>query len=227
MNLADFARALGDRLTYQMEGMGIPTLAQAAARIKAMEEGNPISGQQGFQGHRISPEEFMTEAMPGGGIALRVAGKSTVRHPKREAFPKVYRDEKEIVEESAAEIAPEDPLLSDYFGVTRRDLDDRTRALEKLGDEVDIPVQAQKAPPQRVQDLMTPGNAGRLQSILEYARERPEFTGSYGWYDLAPLLEKFTKEWGPEEGRRRFSDFNQMGSAFSPAKATCEYRRSL
>jgi hypothetical protein len=215
MNLSQFSDWLGNRLVYQMEGMGIPTLAQAAARIKAMEEGNPTSQRDGFRGYTISPEEFMTESMPGGGIALRVAGKPTVRHPKRRAFPKIYRDEKEIVDESAAKVVPEDPLLEEYFGVSRRDLDDRTRALEQI-DNIDIPVQAQKAAPQRVLDLMLPGNERRLRSIMEYARERPEFTGSYGWYELSPLLEKYIKEWGPEKGRQLFSEFNQYGAAFSP-----------
>ncbi len=73
MTLAEMAAALKDRFQYQLEGIGVPTLAQAAARLDALERGEPISQQEGFSGTRATPEELMAEMMPGGGMALSTA----------------------------------------------------------------------------------------------------------------------------------------------------------
>lgn len=155
--------------------------------------------------------------------------RSTVRHPKRKAYPDIYRNPSVIVDESAQRVRPENPLMRDLFGVGRHDLDDIARARYASGETLEpMPLYVPpKGGPEEMQNLFVPGNTQRAQDILSLAATDPRFAGNYGWYENQPLLDQFIAEWGVEEGTKRWDRFHQIGAAFSPGSPVpAEIRRS-
>lgn len=51
-------------------------------------------------------------------------GQQTVNSAKRNAFPGIYNDPRQVIADAASKVGPEDPLMQQLFGVSRRDLSD-------------------------------------------------------------------------------------------------------
>jgi hypothetical protein len=142
--------------------------------------------------------------------------KPTVIGRERVAFPKVYRDPRVIVDESAQMVPVEHPLLKQLFGVDRQGLDDMTREMPaNLASEI----YRSNRTPEHVKGVMGKKNTQRVQDILGIAAEDPRFAGSYGWYQSDPLLKMFQSIHGEEEGARLFDRFTQLGAGMSPSSA--------
>ena len=155
----------------------------------------------------------------GGKVAAIVAEKAkkfhpTVRGRERVAFPKVYRDPRIIVNESAGRVSEESPLLKQLFGVDRYDLDAMTR---EMPHNLAAPYYVATRPPEYLPGLKGKANTQRIQDILSIAENDPRFAGSYGWYQSEPLRQRFI-ELNPE-GARDFDRFSQLGAALSPSTA--------
>lgn len=140
----------------------------------------------------------------------------TVSGKAHKVYPGIYKDPRQLVEEGAARVAPENKLMSEFFGVDRSDLDAMTRAQEKTINQVDIPVwPTTQRGAQHTQKVMNPTNEARLQDVLSLAGDNPQFTGSYGWYQTLPLREKYRSVLGKELGDKRFDEFMQSSSVMS------------
>ena len=159
----------------------------------------------------------------------KTGDRTTVRNPQRKQYPDVYRDPAEIVEESAQQVAEEDPLLRQLFGVTRQDIDDIARQRYAEGMTLrDQPIFAPpKGGPGYVEDLMTPANTQRVQDVIALSASDPRFAGNYGWYETDPLRQAFIARLGPEAGDEEWRKFHAVGAAFSPGSdVSQEIRRS-
>lgn len=149
-----------------------------------------------------------------GGVVKKAVEKvfPTVRKRERVEFPKIYRDPREIVEESALQVPEESPYLKKLFNVTREDLDLMTRDLPA---DLAAKYYIAQRPPEYVKNVMGSKNTQRIQDILDVASKDPRFAGSYGWYFSEPLKKRFT-ELLPE-GEKVFDRFTQIGSGLSPS----------
>lgn len=147
--------------------------------------------------------------------------RTTVQQPLRKEYPGIYQSEPEIMEQAAGQWRPESPYLRETFGVSRADVDEGYRELERrLGGRAGqrfAPVTARTAAyPEQV---MGEANTRRLRNILGLAGEDPRFAGAYGWYWNEPLMEDYIRLLGPDEGMRQFRRFHQQGAALSPGSA--------
>lgn len=168
-------------------------------------------------------------ARPSRSVVERTSGRTTVRDPRRKAFGEVYRSPRTIVDESAGKIGPEDPLLHELFGVNRQDIDDIAKERYASGpqsDDVEIYV-PKYGGSEWAFNVDTPANTDRVQDIINLAATDPRYAGNFGWYENQPLLDAYIREWGPEEGLRRWDRFHQIGAAFSPGSdVSSEIRRA-
>jgi len=142
--------------------------------------------------------------------------KQTVTNPKRNAYPGIYDDPRNILERSGGAMAEVNPLMEELFGVTRKDLDDATRAMEpQFTHQQPLPVkQTDRGAPYREQ-IENKANTSRIRDVLSLAKDDPRLEGSYGWYQMDPLRQAFIDEAGVVDGMRRFDDFLQRGSVLS------------
>jgi hypothetical protein len=145
------------------------------------------------------------------------AGQQTVVNPKRNAFPGVYGDPRQVIADAAAKVGPEDPLMQRLFGVSRADLSDLS--LSRQGNELGV-LPGEKQNPQgaaSARDVMTPQNEQRLIDVLGEARKAPGlYQGMTGWYAMDPLFQHFVKEFGPDEAIARYKQFNTLSGMASP-----------
>lgn len=144
-------------------------------------------------------------------------GQQTVANPKRNAFPGVYNDPRQVIADATAKVGPEDPLMRQLFGVSRGDLSEL--ALSRQGNELGI-LPGAKANPQgaaAARDVMTPANEQRLIDVLGEARKSPGlYQGMTGWYAMDPLYQQFVKQYGPELAREKYMQFNALTGMASP-----------
>lgn len=144
-------------------------------------------------------------------------GKQTVANPKRNAFPGIYNDPRQVIADASSKVGPEDPLLQQLFGVSRSDLSDL--ALSRQGNELGNLPGATQNPTGAgsARDVMTPKNEQRLIDMMSEARKSPElFKGMTGWYAMDPLYERFRQLYGKEEAPSRYAHFNTMVGMASP-----------
>lgn len=165
------------------------------------------------------PAEQKPGYAAGGKVATILAEKAkkfhpTVRGRERIAFPKVYRDPRIIVNESAGRVSEESPLLKQLFGVDRYDLDAMTR---EMPHNLATPYYVATRPPEYLPGLKGKANTQRIQDILAIAENDPRFAGSYGWYQSEPLRQRFIEL--NENGAQDFDRFSQLGAALSPSTA--------
>lgn len=144
-------------------------------------------------------------------------GKQTVANPKRNAFPGIYGDPRQVISDATSKVGPEDPLLQQLFGVSRSDLSDL--ALSRQGNELGSLPGAKQNPTgaAAAHDVMTPKNAQRLTDVLGEARNSPElYKGMTGWYAMDPLYSRFQQMYGDEEAPARFNHFITLMGMASP-----------
>jgi hypothetical protein len=173
------------------------------------------------------PEIWTPELTPGVSRQITDAlnrpvgsGRTTVVKPERKMYPAIYKDPRQILDEGAAMVAEESPVMRELFGVGRQDLDDITREIQNSIDNFDVKTwHNPQGGGEHTNRIMNQGNVQRLQDTLGLAAADPRFAGSYGWYLTDPLRQKFVAELGGEAGNKAFDDFMQIGSVLSSGSA--------
>jgi len=146
--------------------------------------------------------------------AVARAGRSTVAHPVRKAFPGIYKQPGQLLED--VQVAPEDPALKAIFGVTRDDLFEMSKRKGTVKDVLGIESKAVR-PSEATENIKTPRNARRLVNSLEAARSNEGlWKGMHGWYVMDPAYQYLVKAYGPEEAARLFTKFNTLTGMSSP-----------
>lgn len=144
---------------------------------------------------------------------------ATVVNPKRIAYPDIYKNPRELVQEATSRVAPENPLLKQLFGVTRQDLFDIAQQGTRPGNITDIPFKI-AANPQgaaHAPQVMNPRNVQRLQDIVAEAKQQPElYKGMAAWYTMDPLYQRFVDIYGPDRAIGEYNKFNTLTGMSSP-----------
>jgi len=144
---------------------------------------------------------------------------ATVMNPERIAFPNIYKNPKELVQEATSRVAPENPLLQQLFGVTRQDLFDISQQGTRAGNITDVPFKTAKNPKgaAHASQVMNPRNEQRLQDIVAEARLQPElFKGMASWYTMDPLYQRFVDIYGQDKAIGEYNKFNALTGMSSP-----------
>ena len=150
------------------------------------------------------------------GITKKIA---TVMNPERIAFPDIYKNPKELVQEAASRVAPENPLLKQLFNVSRQDLFDISQQGTRAGNITDAPFKTAKNPKgaAHAQQVMNPRNVQRLQDIVAEAKQQPElYKGMASWYTMDPLYRRFVDIYGPDRAIGEYNKFNTLTGMASP-----------
>jgi len=150
------------------------------------------------------------------GITKKIA---TVMNPERIAFPDIYKNPRELVQEAASRVAPEDPLLKQLFNVSRQDLFDISQQGTRAGNITDAPFKTAKNPKgaAHAQQVMNPRNVQRLQDIVAEAKQQPElYKGMASWYTMDPLYKRFVDIYGPDRAIGEYNKFNTLTGMASP-----------
>jgi hypothetical protein len=162
----------------------------------------------------------MTMAGPMGfapaGITKKMA---TVVNPERIAYPGIYSNPRELVQEAANRVAPESPLLKQLFGVTREDLFDISQQGTRAGNITDVPFKTAANPKgaAHATQVMNPRNVQRLQDIVAEAKQQPElYKGMASWYTMDPLYKRFVDIYGPDRAIGEYNKFNTLTGMSSP-----------
>lgn len=164
----------------------------------------------------------LTDMIMNGPMALAPAGITkkiaTVMNPERIAFPDIYKNPKELVQEAASRVAPENPLLKQLFGVSRQDLFDISQQGTRAGNIADAPFKTAKNPKgaAHAQRVMNPRNVQRLQDIVAEAKQQPElYKGMASWYTMDPLFKRFVDIYG-DRAIGEYNKFNTLTGMASP-----------
>jgi hypothetical protein len=232
-----FTGLLGDALGYmqdpnrtqQMQGMGgllqsgITSIKESQAKFRDLnkrafgDKKNPmrVTDQDAF--------DQLTEMTMNGPMAFAPAGITkkiaTVMNPERIAFPDIYKNPRELVQEAASRVAPEDPLLKQLFNVSRQDLFDISQQGTRAGNITDAPFKTAKNPKgaAHAQQVMNPRNVQRLQDIVAEAKQQPElYKGMASWYTMDPLYKRFVDIYGPDRAIGEYNKFNTLTGMASP-----------
>ena len=162
----------------------------------------------------------MTMAGPMGfapaGITKKMA---TVVNPERIAYPGIYSNPRELVQEAANRVAAESPLLKQLFGVTREDLFDISQQGTRAGNITDVPFKTAANPKgaAHATQVMNPRNVQRLQDIVAEAKQQPElYKGMASWYTMDPLYKRFVDIYGPDRAIGEYNKFNTLTGMSSP-----------
>jgi len=232
-----FTGLLGDALGYmqdpnrtqQMQGFGgllqsgITSIKESQAKFRDLnkrafgDKKNPmrVTDQDAF--------DQLTEMTMNGPMAFAPAGITkkiaTVMNPERIAFPDIYKNPRELVQEAASRVAPEDPLLKQLFNVSRQDLFDISQQGTRAGNITDAPFKTAKNPKgaAHAQQVMNPRNVQRLQDIVAEAKQQPElYKGMASWYTMDPLYKRFVDIYGPDRAIGEYNKFNTLTGMASP-----------
>jgi hypothetical protein len=232
-----FTGLLGDLLGYlqdpnrtqQMQGMGgllqsgLTSIDESQAKFRDLnkrafgDKKNPIkvTDQDAF--------DQLTEMTMNGPMAFAPAGitkkMATVVNPERIAYPGIYSNPRELVQEAANRVAPESPLLKQLFGVTREDLFDISQQGTRAGNITDIPFKTAANPKgaAHASQVMNPRNVQRLQDIVGEAKQQPElYKGMASWYTMDPLYKRFVDIYGPDRAIGEYNKFNTLTGMSSP-----------
>lgn len=149
----------------------------------------------------------------------------TVRDPIRMMYPGIYRDPREIAEAANRQIAPENPMMKQLFGVTREDLQDIGRG--RVGWDVPNVNQLAGGQGARIADqVTTPQNTQRLIDILTEAGKYPGLRAMDAWYVMDPAFQRLEKMVGTQAAIPMYKKWNTMtGAASASSEVLDELQR--
>jgi len=181
------------------------------------DKGNPlkITDQTAFEQLANMTMEGPMSFAPAG-ITKRQA---TVMNPERIAYPGIYQNPRELVQEATNRVATENPLMKQLFGVTRQDLFDISQQGTRPGNITDVPFKTAANPKgaAHAQQVMNPRNIQRLQDIVAEAKQQPElYKGMASWYTMDPLYQRFVDIYGPDKAIGEYNKFNTLTGMSSP-----------
>lgn len=232
-----FTGLLGDLLGYMqdpnrtqaLQGVGgllqsgLTSMGESQAKFRDLnkrafgDKKNPmkVTDQAAF--------DQLTEMTMSGPMAFAPAGitkkMATVVNPERIAYPGIYSNPRELVQEAANRVAPESPLLKQLFGVTREDLFDISQQGTRAGNITDVPFKTAANPKgaSHASQVMNPRNVQRLQDIVAEAKQQPElYKGMASWYTMDPLYKRFVDIYGPDRAIGEYNKFNTLTGMSSP-----------
>lgn len=232
-----FTGLLGDALAYMqdpnrtqaLQGVGgllqsgLTSMDESQAKFRDLQKRafgdkkNPmkVTDQAAF--------DQLTEMTMSGPMAFAPAGitkkMATVVNPERIAYPGIYSNPRELVQEAANRVAPESPLLKQLFGVTREDLFDISQQGTRAGNITDVPFKTAANPKgaAHASQVMNPRNVQRLQDIVAEAKQQPElYKGMASWYTMDPLYKRFVDIYGPDRAIGEYNKFNTLTGMSSP-----------
>jgi len=232
-----FTGLLGDALAYMqdpnrtqaLQGIGgllksgLTSIDESQAKFRDLnkrafgDKKNPmkVTDQAAF--------DQLTEMTMSGPMAFAPVGMTkkmaTVMNPERIAFPDIYKNPRELVQEAASRVAPENPLLKQLFNVSRQDLFDISQQGTRAGNITDAPFKTAKNPKgaAHAQQVMNPRNVQRLQDIVAEAKQQPElYKGMASWYTMDPLYKRFVDIYGPDRAIGEYNKFNTLTGMASP-----------
>ena len=233
----EFTGLLGDLLGYMqdpnrtqaLQGVGgllqsgLTSMDESQAKFRDLnkrafgDKKNPmkVTDQAAF--------DQLTEMTMSGPMAFAPAGitkkMATVVNPERIAYPGIYSNPRELVQEAANRVAPESPLLKQLFGVTREDLFDISQQGTRAGNITDVPFKTAANPKgaAHASQVMNPRNVQRLQDIVGEAKQQPElYKGMASWYTMDPLYKRFVDIYGPDRAIGEYNKFNTLTGMSSP-----------
>jgi hypothetical protein len=232
-----FTGLLGDALAYMqdpnrtqaLQGVGgllqsgLTSIDESQAKFRDLQKRafgdkkNPmkVTDQAAF--------DQLTEMTMSGPMAFAPVGMTkkmaTVVNPERIAYPGIYSNPRELVQEAANRVAPESPLLKQLFGVTREDLFDISQQGTRAGNITDVPFKTAANPKgaAHASQVMNPRNVQRLQDIVGEAKQQPElYKGMASWYTMDPLYKRFVDIYGPDRAIGEYNKFNTLTGMSSP-----------
>lgn len=127
---------------------------------------------------------------------------STVRDPKRSAYPGIYEDPKDIV--SKVKAVPESPHLKAIFGTTRQQMHDDVIKQGDVAPKTPMPGMATKGNGSaHAAQVTTPENADRIRStIAAFKEHHPNaYNGMVSWYHMDPMYQSIKKILGGNADR--------------------------
>lgn len=233
----EFTGLLGDLLGYMqdpnrtqaLQGVGgllqsgLTSMDESQAKFRDLQKRafgdkkNPmkVTDQAAF--------DQLTEMTMSGPMGFAPAGitkkMATVVNPERIAYPGIYSNPRELVQEAANRVAPESPLLKQLFGVTREDLFDISQQGTRAGNITDVPFKTAANPKgaAHASQVMNPRNVQRLQDIVAEAKQQPElYKGMASWYTMDPLYKRFVDIYGPDRAIGEYNKFNTLTGMSSP-----------
>jgi len=148
------------------------------------------------------------------------ASRSTIRGAQRKAFPRIYDDPRVIAQRAAAYSAPESGAMKELFGVSRDDLYELTKSTRGLGGEPAFipPLKARGS--EAAEQVMGKANTQRLVNTLIESSNYPEiYKGMDAWYNMDPVYKRYVEIYGPEEGAKKFKQFNALTGMASPGSS--------
>jgi hypothetical protein len=233
----EFTGLLGDFLGYMQDPnrtqamQGIGGLLQSSLTSMEESQNKWRELQKRAFGDRKNPMKVtdqaaldqLTEMTMAGPMGFAPAGitkrQATVVNPERIAYPGIYSNPRELVQEAANRVAPESPLLKQLFGVTREDLFDISQQGTRAGNITDVPFKTAANPKgaSHASQVMNPRNVQRLQDIVAEAKQQPElYKGMASWYTMDPLYKRFVDIYGPDRAIGEYNKFNTLTGMSSP-----------
>lgn len=233
----EFTGLLGDFLGYMQDPnrtqamQGIGGLLQSGMTSMEESQNKWRDLQKRAFGDKKNPMKVtdqaaldqLTEMAMSGPMGFAPAGitkrQATVVNPERIAYPGIYSNPRELVQEAANRVAPESPLLKQLFGVTREDLFDISQQGTRAGNITDVPFKTAANPKgaAHASQVMNPRNVQRLQDIVAEAKQQPElYKGMASWYTMDPLYKRFVDIYGPDRAIGEYNKFNTLTGMSSP-----------
>jgi hypothetical protein len=179
----------------------------------------PVSGLIDIpQSRLIMPTALSTDA-------IQRYGQQTVRNPKRNMFPGVYGDPREMVREAASRVDPESPYLRYLFDVGREDIANIGQHGTRQGNiytaaSGDLPYKTAAKPKgsDAAKDVMTPANAQRMQDIIGETMKVPKlYDPMANWYVMDPAYRKIVDLFGEDAAPEIYARFNTITGMASPS----------
>ena len=154
---------------------------------------------------------------------------ATVKNAQRSAYPGIYDDPKEIM--SRVKTAPEDPILRELFGTTRKELHDIALSRGDVSTK-SIPgvIETKRATGSAAaKNAMTDENAERLRNTIAAFKDHDEsaYHGMVGWYVMDQLHRAVEKVLGKGKAAdAAYSRLNHfMGMASPGSDVVTELKR--
>jgi hypothetical protein len=127
---------------------------------------------------------------------------STVKDPRRSAYPGIYDDPKDVM--SRLDTVPESPHLKEIFGTTRKEMHDAVVERGDVAPKSPMPGMAPKGKgSEHAQQVTTPENAERIRNAITALKEHDPsaYHGMVAWYHSDPMYHSIKKILGGDAER--------------------------